>query len=147
MLHIEKVDSPEIVGFFTRGDSRGAARDWLVRRCSPRDRTSWKPISSMRKAFFAPIRLRSRGISCRDRAGAAAGYSIDDGESSPGVRCLAVAIRGAGGSPLFAISLTGPSGRFTAERLASCVPEMLAVARDLSTRFGGEASQRPEAVA
>ena len=37
------------------------------------------------------------------------GYSIDDGESSPGVRCLAVAIRGVGGSPLFAISLTGPS--------------------------------------
>ena len=89
-----------------------------------------------REAFHTEIALARRR-----------GYSIDDGESSPGVRCLAVAVRGAGGSPLFAISLTGPSGRFTAERMAACVPEMLAVARDLSTRFGGVANSRPEAVA
>jgi DNA-binding IclR family transcriptional regulator len=75
------------------------------------------------------------------------GYSIDDGESSPGVRCLAVAIRGADERPLFAISLTGPSGRFTEERLAACVPEMLAVARSLTVRFGGEVAPAPEAVA
>jgi len=63
------------------------------------------------------------------------------------VRCLAVAIRGVDRSPLFAISLTGPSERFTMERVASCVPEMLAVAHELTTRFGGEANPRPEAVA
>ena len=75
------------------------------------------------------------------------GYSVDDGESSPGVRCLVVAIRGVGGSPLFALSLTGPSGRFTAERMESCVPEMLAVARELTTQFGGEANPGSEAAA
>ena len=67
------------------------------------------------------------------------GYSIDDGESSPGVRCLAVAVRGVEGRPLFALSLTGPAGRFTPERLGACVPEMLAVARALTVQFGGEA--------
>jgi DNA-binding IclR family transcriptional regulator len=52
-----------------------------------------------------------------------------------------------GDSPLFAISLTGPSGRFTLERMESCVPEMLAVARELTTQFGGEANSGPAAVA
>jgi IclR family acetate operon transcriptional repressor len=79
------------------------------------------------------------------RLGQRRGYSIDDGESSPGVRCLAVAIRGVEGGPLFAISLTGPDGRFTLERLESCVPEMLAAARELSAQFGGDMA--PEAVA
>jgi IclR family acetate operon transcriptional repressor len=67
------------------------------------------------------------------------GYSVDDGESSPSVRCLAVAIRGVDDRPLFAISLTGPAGRFTTERMEACVPEMLAVARMLTAQFGGEA--------
>jgi IclR family acetate operon transcriptional repressor len=99
-------------------------------------RRALPPSAFDAEAFRAEIALARRR-----------GYSIDDGESSPGVRCLAVAVRGVGGSPLFAISLTGPSGRFTVERLASCVPEMLAVANELTTRFGGEATSVSEAVA
>ena len=53
--------------------------------------------------------------------------------------------RGVEGRPLFAISLTGPDGRFTLQRLESCVPEMLAAARALSAQFGGDMA--PEAVA
>jgi hypothetical protein len=51
--------------------------------------------------------------------------------------------------PLFALSLTGPCGRFTPERLQACVPEMLAAARVLTVQFGGEAASEsePEAVA
>jgi IclR family acetate operon transcriptional repressor len=92
--------------------------------------------------LFDPEAFRAEIAVARRR-----GYSIDDGESSPGVRCLAVAILGVGGAPLFALSLTGPSGRFTLERMESCVPEMLAVARELTTRFGGEAVPGSEAVA
>jgi DNA-binding IclR family transcriptional regulator len=150
VLHIEKVDSPEIVGVSSRVGTRavphvtGLGKALLA---SGPDEELEAYIEhagkrSLSLSPFDPEAFRAEIALARRR-----GYSIDDGESSPGVRCLAVAIRGAGDSPLFAISLTGPSGRFTAERMASCVPEMLAVARDLSTRFGGEANQRPEAVA
>jgi DNA-binding IclR family transcriptional regulator len=150
VLHIEKVDSPEIVGVSSRVGTRATPHvtglgkallasgpdEELEAYIEHAGKRSLPSSAFDAEAFRAEIALARRR-----------GYSIDDGESSPGVRCLAVAIRGAGGTPLFAISLTGPSGRFTAERMASCVPEMLAVARDLSTRFGGEANPRQEAVA
>ena len=150
VLHIEKVDSPEIVGVSSRVGTRatphvtGLGKALLA---SGPDEELEAYIEhagkrSLPRSAFDPEAFRTEIALARRR-----GYSIDDGESSPGVRCLAVAVRGAGGSPLFAISLTGPSGRFTAERMASCVPEMLAVARDLSTRFGGEAILGSEAVA
>jgi DNA-binding IclR family transcriptional regulator len=150
VLHIEKVDSPEIVGVSSRVGTRATPHvtglgkallasgpdEELEAYIEHAGKRSLPSSAFDAEAFRAEIALARRR-----------GYSIDDGESSPGVRCLAVAVRGAGGNPLFAISLTGPSGRFTAERMASCVPEMLAVARDLSTRFGGEADPRREAVA
>lgn len=150
VLHIEKVDSPEIVGVSSRVGTRatphvtGLGKALLA---SGPDEELEAYIEHAAKhslplSAFDPEAFRAEIALARRR-----GYSIDDGESSPGVRCLAVAVRGAGGSPLFAISLTGPSGRFTAQRMVSCVPEMLAVARDLSTRFGGEANLGSEAVA
>ncbi len=68
----------------------------------------------------------------------AAGYSLDDEEDSVGVRCLGAAIRGAGGHPLFAVSITGPSPRFTREVCARLAPTVMAVAGGLSQRFGGD---------
>jgi IclR family acetate operon transcriptional repressor len=150
VLHIEKVDSPEIVGVSSRVGTRAAPHVTGLGKAllaSGPDEELEAYIEharkrSLRSSAFDAEAFRAEIAQARRR-----GYSIDDGESSPGVRCLAVAVRGVGGSPLFAISLTGPSGRFTAERMASCVPEMLAVARDLSTRFGGEVDPRREAVA
>jgi DNA-binding IclR family transcriptional regulator len=54
-----------------------------------------------------------------------------------GVRCLGAAICGAGGSPLFAVSITGPSPRFTLEACARLAPTLLSVAGRLSHTFGG----------
>jgi DNA-binding IclR family transcriptional regulator len=150
VLHIEKVDSPEIVGVSSRVGTRavphvtGLGKALLA---SGTDEELEAYIEHAGKRSLLPSALDPEAFRAEIALARRRGYSIDDGESSPGVRCLAVAIRGAGDSPLFAISLTGPSGRFTAERIASCVPEMLAVARDLSTRFGGEANPRQEAVA
>ncbi len=150
VLHIEKVDSPEIVGVSSRVGTRavphvtGLGKALLA---SGTDEELEAYIEHAGKRSLLPSALDLEAFRAEIALARRRGYSIDDGESSPGVRCLAVAIRGAGDGPLFAISLTGPSGRFTAERMASCVPEMLAVARDLSTRFGGEAKPRQEAVA
>lgn len=146
VLHIEKVESPEIVGVSSRVGTRalphvtGLGKALLASGPDEeldayiehaRTRSSLSPPFDP-EAFRAEIALARRR-----------GYSVDDGESSAGVRCLAVAIRGVGGSPLFAISVTEPSGRFTSERMESCVPEMLAVARELTTQFGGDASSCP----
>jgi IclR family acetate operon transcriptional repressor len=146
VLHVDKVDSPEIVGVSSRVGTRaiphvtGLGKALLA--AGTDEELAAYIARAARDAHADPDALRREVALSRQR-----GYSIDDGESSPGVRCLAVAIRGADERPLFAISLTGPSGRFTQERLEACVPEMLAVARALSARFGGGVAPAPEAVA
>ena len=80
---------------------------------------------------------------------ASQGYSIEHRRLRIITRCALSSSGdgGVGGCPLFTHSLTGPSGRFTSERIESCVPEMLAVARELTIQFGGEANPGLEAVA
>jgi IclR family acetate operon transcriptional repressor len=148
ILHLAKVDSPEIVGVSSRVGTRATPHvtglgKALLAAGSDEEVEAYIAQRSDRAPMgvdLEPAALRAEIDRCRKR-----GYSIDDGESSPGVRCLAVAIRGVEGRPLFALSLTGPSARFTPERLQACVPEMLAVARTLTTQFGGDVA--PEAVA
>lgn len=140
ILHIAKVDSPETIGVSSRVGTRavphvtGLGKALLA--AGPVDELdSYIAHARTRPAPFTltdPEALRAELAEARVR-----GYSIDDGESSPGVRCLAVAVRGVDDRPLFALSLTGPAGRFTAEQAARCVPELLAVARALTTQFGG----------
>lgn len=60
------------------------------------------------------------------------GYAVDDEEQEIGVRCVAVALRGA--PTLAAISVSGPSGRMTHEAVPSVVPIM----RDAADRFARE---------
>jgi IclR family acetate operon transcriptional repressor len=148
VLHIAKVDSPEIVGLSSRVGTRATPHltglgKALLAAGSDQELDAYVAQAQTRPApdtLTDPDAFRDEIQLGRRR-----GYSIDDGESSPGVRCLAVAIRGVEGRPLFAISLTGPDGRFTLQRLESCVPEMLAAARALSAQFGGDMA--PEAVA
>jgi DNA-binding IclR family transcriptional regulator len=150
VLHIEKVDSPEIVGVSSRVGTRAAPHLTGLGKAllaSGPDEELEAYIKHARKRSLPPAAFDPEAFRTDIALAQQRGYSIDDGESSPGVRCLAVAVRGIGGSPLFAISLTGPSGRFTAERMASCVPEMLAVAHELTIRFGGEVGPSAEAVA
>ncbi len=142
VLHIEKVDSPETIGVSSRVGTRAVPHltglgKAMLAAGSDEDLEAYIAQARTRPephALADAQALRDEIVLARQR-----GYSIDDGESSPGVRCLAVAIRGVDDRPLFAISLTGPSGRFTPERLEACVPEMLSVARILSNQYGGEA--------
>ena len=150
ILHIAKVDSPETVGVSSR----------VGTRATPHLTGLGKALlaagsDAELEAYIAHARTRPAPDKLTDAAGfrgditlaRARGYSIDDGESSPGVRCLAVAVRGVDSRPIFALSLTGPSGRFTPERLDACVPAMLAAAQVLTGQFGGDAVATPEAVA
>lgn len=141
VLHIEKVDSPEVVGVSSRVGTRAVPHvtglgKALLAAGSDEALEAYISQARQRGEARAPLdadALRAEIAQARER-----GYSIDDGESSAGVRCLAVAVRGVDGQPLFALSLTGPSGRFTAERVEECVPEMLAASRQLTAQFGGD---------
>jgi len=60
------------------------------------------------------------------------GYAIDDDEMEVGVRCVAVPFRGAA---LMAVSVSGPSGRFTAQAAAAAAPEVATAAERLAQLF------------
>jgi IclR family transcriptional regulator, acetate operon repressor len=62
------------------------------------------------------------------------GYAVDDGEQEVGVRCLAVPVEG--GPGLIAVSVSGPSGRLTTERIPQLVPVLHRVAADLGSELG-----------
>jgi IclR family transcriptional regulator, KDG regulon repressor len=140
VLHVDKIDSLERVGVSSKIGSRGPAHtaslgkallaaspDELVERYLRHTRAGAAGAPFDEASFRAELALtRARG------------YSLDNEEDAVGVRCLGVAVRGAGGAPLFALSLTGPSGRFTIERALELAPLMVATAADLSRRLGAE---------
>lgn len=144
VLHIEKVDSPEVVGVSSRVGTRAAPHVTGLGKALLAAGTDAEV-----EAYIAQARKRTDGFALSNpdafRTAIAQarkqGYSVDDGESALGVRCLAVAICGVDGRPVFAISLTGPDGRFTQERMEACVPAMLEVAKVLTSQFGGDVSQ------
>ena len=141
IVHVDKVDSPEQIGISSKIGTRAvphvtglgkailaASDDEFVESYLAYSQTLPSP-----ERVGDPARLRTEIIRTRER-----GYAIDNEEAAAGVRCLGVAVSGAGGEPLFAISLTGPAARFTPDRLAACVPEMVKTARGLSRQFGWE---------
>jgi len=143
VLHVDKIESLERVGIASKIGSRGiphttglgkallaAGPDALVE-----EYLAYVVGADAVEQIADPEALRAEIARTRER-----GYSIDDEEDSIGVRCLGVAVRGAGGVPLFALSLTGPSPRFTLERVAAYAPEAMATARALSQQLGWEPS-------
>jgi DNA-binding IclR family transcriptional regulator len=141
IVHVDKVDSPEQIGISSKIGTRAvphvtglgkailaASEDVFVESYLAYAQTLPPP-----ERVGDPVRLRAEIVGTRER-----GYAIDNEEAAAGVRCLGVAVRGAAGEPLFAISLTGPAARFTPDRLAACVPEMVKTAKALSRQFGWE---------
>src|SRR3712207_3819085 len=132
VLHVDKVDSPERVGIASKVGSRAVAHTTGLGKAllaaGPDEAVEEYLAHASSPAAPAPIidpsRFRAELRLTRER-----GYSIDDEDDSIGVRCLGVAVLGAGGAPLFAISVTGPSPRFTLDRLRGCAPEVMATAR------------------
>jgi DNA-binding IclR family transcriptional regulator len=66
----------------------------------------------------------------------AQGYALDDREFHDDMRCVSVPLFDKNGITT-AISLSGPSSRFTIEKLHELRKPITAVATDLSRKFGG----------
>jgi DNA-binding IclR family transcriptional regulator len=78
-----------------------------------------------------PDALRSELEAIRGR-----GFSIDEGEHQPGVRCVAAPIRNAAGHVFAAVSVSGPKDRVAPERVPSLAPLVVATANQISRQMG-----------
>lgn len=145
LIHVDKIDSPERVGVSskigTRVSPHGAALGKAILACSPGDAIAAYAEHAVRlpapDTLHDPQWLFDEIDRTRLR-----GYAIDDEEDSIGVRCIGSAIIAGNGEPVFAISITGPAGRFTMERARQCAPALIETAEVLSRDFGWDARSR-----
>jgi DNA-binding IclR family transcriptional regulator len=69
------------------------------------------------------------------------GYAVDLEEHEPGVRCVAAAIPGRSGMPVFALSISGPSQRMPDELLSGVLAAaVMSAANEIGGRFGHQAA-------
>ncbi|NGN39796.1 IclR family transcriptional regulator [Mesorhizobium sp. CGMCC 1.15528] len=66
------------------------------------------------------------------------GWSVDDEERHPGMRCIAAAIFNEFGEPVGGVSVSGPTVRVTPERLAQIGPLVQDAALQITKMIGGE---------
>lgn len=138
VLHIDRIDSLERVGVASKVGSRAALHTTglgkaLLAAESPEVLEEYLTVATKvpTQPLQDPDKLRHEIERTRER-----GYSIDDEEDSIGVRCLGVAVLGVGGAPLFAISITGPSPRFTRLHVQTYAPAAVETAQVLSRELG-----------
>jgi IclR family acetate operon transcriptional repressor len=72
------------------------------------------------------------------------GWSIDDEERHPGMRCVASAIFNEFGEPIGGISVSGPTVRVTLDRIAQLGPLVRAAALEITTMIGGRIHEPTE---
>ena len=70
----------------------------------------------------------------------ARGWSVDDEERHPGMRCVAAAIFNEFGEPVAGISVSGPTVRVTPERAAAIGPLVREAAGEVTKAIGGAAA-------
>ncbi|SFT91000.1 HTH-type transcriptional regulator BhcR [Mesorhizobium sp. YR577] len=66
------------------------------------------------------------------------GWSVDDEERHPGMRCVAAAIFNEFGEPVGGVSVSGPTVRVTPDRLAQIGPLVQEAALEITKMIGGE---------
>lgn len=67
----------------------------------------------------------------------ARGWSVDDEERYPGMRCIAAAVFNEFGEPIGGVSVSGPTVRVTSERLGEIGPIVRDAAAELTRMIGG----------
>jgi DNA-binding IclR family transcriptional regulator len=78
-----------------------------------------------------PLTLKKELKKIRER-----GYAVDNMEHEEGICCVGAPIRNYKGEVFAAISLSGPSQRFTPERIKEMVPLVMQAAREISAKLG-----------
>ncbi len=144
LVHVGKVESPERVGISSRIGTRAVPHVTSLGKAllaASDDETVDGYVTHAGRITGEFVLADAAALRREIAATRLRGYSRDDEEDAVGVRCIGAAVRTAGGAPLFAISLTGPAGRFTRERADACAPPLLDAVAGLSRRFGWSGSQ------
>jgi IclR family KDG regulon transcriptional repressor len=87
--------------------------------------------SNTARTFTTVVRLKRDLTQIREQ-----GFSLDDEEAVVGARCIGAAILGADGQAAGSISLSGPVGRVSRERIPFFATEIRKAAREISWRLG-----------
>jgi IclR family KDG regulon transcriptional repressor len=88
-------------------------------------------VSYTDKTITSTNKLRNQLIEIRKQ-----GYAVDDEEYEIGIRAVSAAIRNQQGSVVASVSIPGPTGRMSVERLPKVVYALMEAARAISRRMG-----------
>ena len=131
-------DAP-IRAFFRIGERRalyasGIGKALLAHMAEPAlERYLRSPLKALTPATVVdPAKLRDNLDLIRRR-----GWSLDDEEATPGMRCVAAAVFNEFGEARAGISLSGPSSRLTPDRLDALGERVRATADAVSRLIGG----------
>ncbi|MHB1162868.1 MAG: IclR family transcriptional regulator, partial [Chloroflexota bacterium] len=92
------------------------------------ERVLSKPLPAVtRNSITDPNRLREELHRTREL-----GHALDDEESFPGIRCVAVPLFDYSGAPIAAIAISGPAGRLPMSRLLDLVEPLRETAERIS---------------
>jgi IclR family acetate operon transcriptional repressor len=73
----------------------------------------------------------------------ARGFSVDDEERHPGMRCIAAPVFNEFGEPVAGVSISGPTVRVSLERIADIGPLVREAAAEVTRMIGGQPPGRP----
>jgi IclR family acetate operon transcriptional repressor len=139
VVHVDKIDSPERVGVSSKIGTRTPIHTAALGKAllaAQSDHEIEQYIAHAAK-LPAPDRLVHPDQLRADlRLARMTGFTVDDEEDSIGVRCIGAAILAGHGEPVFAISITGPAGRFTIERANEFAPALIEAANGVSRNLG-----------
>jgi len=140
VVYIDKVDPPKAVRMYSRVGSRqpayctGVGKAFLAYGTEADLRAVIEAGLAARtpNTITTEAKLRQELLAIRAR-----GYSVDDVENEPDIRCVGCCIFDRSDRPAAAISVSGPATRVTANIVEHLGEFVRATAAELSTRLGG----------
>lgn len=141
ILHVDKIDSKEILRMDSVIGSRAPAYCTALGKAI----LSFLPAREL-EDYLKSAKLKPHGpntITSRKQLRMelekirALGYAVDDEELAPGLRCMGAPLFDHTGRVRYAISVSGPAMRMSAERLETIHPVLRDVCRRLSQSLGG----------
>lgn len=108
----------------------------ILSTMTPEARRAWLGEDQL-KRFTEHTHVSRRALQADLAEIAERGYSIDDEEHTPGMRCVAAAVLDEWREPVGAISISAPTVRMPPERIADLGARVREAARRLTTRYSG----------
>lgn len=140
------IDCIEAMRALKQGASVGVQNPWHASSLG-KSILAWLPTSEVSKLLAGPSleRFTSKTlVSHGDLKGEfpkirKLGYAVDDEESSLGGRCVGAPIFDASGTPIGAISISGPISRVRSEEISSTGEAIAGAAQEISSALGYQA--------